>query len=77
MGDLSSISEVINNANAIIRDNSDGTTADQTLGILKAHISELKSHVIPDGLASDSDSVASDASDLGNLTYTYEEEADP
>ncbi len=77
LGDLSSISEVINKANAIIRDNGDGTTADQTLGILKAHISELKSHVIPDGLASDSDSVASDASDLGNLTYTYEEEADP
>ena len=24
-----------------------------------------------------SDSVASDASDLGNLTFTYEEEADP
>lgn len=50
-------------------------TADKTLGILKTHISELKPRVIPDGL--DTDSVASDASDLGNLTYTYEEEADP
>lgn len=77
LGDISSISEIINKANAVIRDNSDGSTADQTLGILKAHISELKSHFIPDGLASDADSVASDASDLGNLTYTYEEEADP
>lgn len=74
---MSSICEVISIANAIIRDNSDGTTADQTLRILKTHISELKSNVTPNCLASDADSVASDASDLGNMTYAYEEEADP
>lgn len=77
LGDMSSICEIINEANEIIRDNSDGATADQTLGILKNHISELKSNVTSNGLASDADSVASDASDLGNMTYAYEEEADP
>jgi len=52
-------------------------SADQTLAALKGHLPELKRHSAPDGLASDADSVASDVSDLGNLTFTYEEEADP
>ena len=45
-------------------------SADQTLGVLKTHMAELKAYCIPEGLFSDADSVASDASDLGNLTFT-------
>ncbi|KAL7543130.1 hypothetical protein ACHAXR_012428 [Thalassiosira sp. AJA248-18] len=74
LGDVSSIYALIRKANDIIQDNGDGMSADQTLGVLKAHLKELKSY---EGVVSDELSVASDASDLGNLTFTYEEEADP
>mmetsp|Transcript_9017 Transcript_9017/g.15988 ORF Transcript_9017/g.15988 Transcript_9017/m.15988 type:complete len:622 (+) Transcript_9017:3-1868(+) len=79
LGDTSSISTLIKKANNIIQENGDGgvMTADQTLGVLKTHMAELKAYCIPEGLFSDADSVASDASDLGNLTFTYEEESDP
>jgi len=77
LGDMSPISSLIDKANAIIQENGDGMSADQTLGQLKSHMAELKSYCIPEGLVSCDDSVASDASDLGNLTFTYEEESDP
>lgn len=76
-GDMSSISALIKKANSIIEDNGAGTSADTTLSVLKTHVMELKSYLAPDGFASDADSVASDASDLGNMTFTYEEETDP
>ena len=74
---MSSISALIKKANSIIEDNGAGTSADTTLSVLKIHVMELKSYLAPDGFASDADSVASDASDLGNMTFTYEEETDP
>lgn len=77
LGDMNSISSLIKKANAIIHAGGDGMSADQTLGVLKMHVTELKSYHPQEGLVSDGDSVASDASDLGNLTFTYEEEADP
>ena len=77
LGDTNSISELIEKTNTVIVEKGDGLTADKTLGVLKEHMIELKSHHSSDGLISDNDSVASDMSDLGNLTFTYEEEADP
>mmetsp|Transcript_5579 Transcript_5579/g.12706 ORF Transcript_5579/g.12706 Transcript_5579/m.12706 type:complete len:792 (-) Transcript_5579:62-2437(-) len=77
LGDMSSITELIKKANMIIQEKGEGMSAEQTLGVLKMNVKELKAYDTPDGLVSDSDSVASDMSDLGNLTFTYEEEADP
>ena len=78
LGEMTPISLLIDQANMIIQENAVGLSADQTLGVLKANIKELKSYHTPHGLVSeDSDSVASDMSDLGNLTFAYEEEADP
>ena len=78
LGEMTPISLLIDQANMIIQENAVGLSANQTLGVLKANIKELKSYHTPDGLVSeDSDSVASDMSDLGNLTFAYEEEADP
>jgi len=79
LGDISSISALIEKANNIIQEHGYGgvMSADQTMGVLKTHLAELKSYCAPEGFVSDGDSVASDASDLGNLTFTYEEEADP
>ena len=73
---MSTLFNLIQKANGIIQEHGDGKSAEQTLEVLKAHMTELKSYCTPDG-SSDTDSVASDASDLGNLTFTYEEEADP
>lgn len=72
LGDMSSISSLVERANIIIQENEDGSvmSAAQTLGILRSHVAELKAYHVPDGLVSDGDSVASDASDLGNLTFT-------
>lgn len=74
---MSTISALIDQANVIIQEKGDGLSATQTLEVLKEHIKELKAYTAPDGLVSDADSVASDMSDLGNLTFTYEEEVDP
>lgn len=76
LGDVSPIIALIKKGNDIIHASGDDKSAEQNLEVLKTHISELKSYHSPDGV-SDTDSVASDASDLGNLTFTYEEEADP
>jgi len=88
MGDMSPISALIDKANVIIQEKSDGISAGETLGVLKANIKKLKSYQTPEGLVSEEDSVAassegsvssdqSDLSDIGNLTFQYEEEADP
>ena len=88
MGDMSSITALIDKANVIIQEKSDGMSAGETLGVLKANIKKLKSYQTPEGLVSEEDSVAassegsvssdqSDLSDIGNLTFQYEEEADP
>ena len=89
MGDMSSISALIDKANVIIQEKSDdGMSAGETLGVLKTNIKKLKSYQTPEGLVSEEDSVAassegsvssdqSDLSDIGNLTFQYEEEADP
>jgi len=79
LGDMSPIFSLINKANCIITENSDGRviSAEMTLGMLKTHVLKLKAFSLPEGLASDAESVASDASNLGNLTFTYEEESDP
>jgi len=78
LGDMSSITSLIKRANMIIEENGDVMiSADQTLRILKIHMAELKAYYIPERLVSDADSVVSDVSDIGNLTFTYEEEADP
>ena len=78
LGDMNSITALVDKANAIIQQKSDGMSAGKTLEALRMHVKELKSYSLPDGLVSeDTDSVASDMSDLGNLTFTYEEEADP
>ena len=88
MGDMSSISALIDKANVIIQEKSDGMSAVETMGVLKANIKKLKSYQTPEGLVSEEDSVAassegsvssdqSDLSDIGNLTFQYEEEADP
>lgn len=87
MCDMSSISALIDKANVIIQEKSD-MSAGETLGVLKANIKKLKSYQTPEGLVSEEDSVAassegsvssdqSDLSDIGNLTFQYEEEADP
>ena len=77
LGDVAPISAITERANAVVEENGDGKSADLTMEVLKQHVSKLKAYYNPDGLVSDADSVASDASDLGNLTFTYEEEADP
>ncbi|KAL9182779.1 hypothetical protein ACHAXT_004058 [Thalassiosira profunda] len=77
LGDVAPISAITERANAVVEENGDGKSADRTMEALKQHVSKLKAYYNPDGLVSDADSVASDASDLGNLTFTYEEEADP
>jgi len=79
LGDTSPISSLINKANSIVTENSDGKviSADSTLGVLKTHLVELKTYSLPERWISDTDSVASDASNLGDLTFTYEEESDP
>lgn len=77
LGDINPISLLIDQANVILQEEkSDGLSAEETLGVLKSNMKQLKSYSIPDGLVSEEDSVASD-SDIGQLTFGYEEEADP
>ena len=76
LGDINPISLLIDQANVILQEKSDGLSSEQTLGVLKSNMKQLKSYSIPDGLVSEEDSVASD-SDIGQLTFGYEEEADP
>ncbi|KAL7552015.1 hypothetical protein ACHAWF_015226 [Thalassiosira exigua] len=75
LGDMSPIPALIQRANTIIQEKGNGMTADQTLGMLKMQVKELRTYSASE--VSDIDSVSSDASDLGNLTFTYEEESDP
>lgn len=77
LGDINPISLLIDQANVILQEKSDGLSAEETLGLLKSNMKQLKSYSIPDGLVSEEDSVASDMSDIGQLTFGYEEEADP
>ena len=79
LGDINPISLLIDQANVILQEKSDGLSAEESLGVLKSHMKQLKSYSIPDGLVSEEDSVASDSarSDIGQLTFGYEEEADP
>ena len=77
LGDINPISLLIDQAHVILQEKSDGLSAEETLGVLKSNMKQLKSYSIPDGLVSEEDSVASDMSDIGQLTFGYEEEADP
>ena len=76
LGDINPISLLIDQANVILQEKS-GLSAEETMGVLKSNMKQLKSYSIPDGLVSEEDSVASDMSDIGQLTFGYEEEADP
>lgn len=79
--DIGCISSLINTANDIIQEHGQGMSAEDTMKLLNMYSSRLKSYSTADGArkrADSYDSLASDASsDLGNLTFTYEEESDP
>ena len=83
LGDLSAMSSLIATAQMIVKPTGGGISARKTLKLLEDNISELKSYSSEGTLlrqnshSDDSSSVASDASDLGNLTFQYEEESDP
>mmetsp|Transcript_26809 Transcript_26809/g.53604 ORF Transcript_26809/g.53604 Transcript_26809/m.53604 type:complete len:978 (+) Transcript_26809:99-3032(+) len=77
-GDLAPIIDLIQRANNIIEQHGTGRSAAEAMQTLKLHSAELKSDTGDNrGRTSSSDSVTSEATDLGNLTFTYEEEADP
>ncbi len=77
-GDLAPIIDLIQRANNIIEQHGTGRSAAEAMQTLKLHSSELKSDTGDNrGRTSSADSVTSEATDLGNLTFTYEEEADP
>jgi hypothetical protein len=78
-GDLTSITDLIQKANKIIEKNGTGRSASEAMQTLNLRSAELKSETFDDsrGRTSSTDSVASEATDLGNLIFTYEEEADP
>lgn len=78
-GDLSPITDLIQRANDVIEQHGTGRSAAEAMQTLKSYSAELKSSSSGDnrGRTSSADSVASDATGLGNLTFTYEEEADP
>ena len=80
--DLSSITDLIQKANHIIDKQGSGRSAVESMKTLQMYSAELKSKPSKGnrGRASSADSISSeatDATDLGNLTFTYEEEADP
>lgn len=81
LGDVCTISDLIEKSNSIISKNKGDVISStaQKIQLLKMNMTDLKSSFtsLEDCGASDVDSVASDMSDLGNLTFTYEEEADP
>jgi hypothetical protein len=82
LGDVCTISDLIEKSNSILSTNKGGnviSSTEQKIQLLKMNMTDLKSSFtsLEDCGASDVDSVASDMSDLGNLTFTYEEEADP
>lgn len=81
LGDVCTISDLIEKSNSIISNNKGDVISStaQKIQLLKMNMTDLKSSFtsLEDFGASDVDSVASDMSDLGNLTFTYEEEADP
>lgn len=78
-GDLTPITDLIDKANNIIEQRGTGMSAAEAMQTLKLHAAELKSENSDDnrGRTSSADSVTTEATDLGNLTFTYEEEADP
>ena len=81
-GDVSSITDLIQRANQIIDQQGSGRSAVESMKTLQMYSAELKSKSSRGnrGRASSADSISSeatDATDLGNLTFTYEEEADP
>ena len=83
LGDVCTISDLIEKSNSILSTTNKGgnviSSTEQKIQLLKMNMTDLKSSFtsLEDCGASDVDSVASDMSDLGNLTFTYEEEADP
>lgn len=74
--DLTPIVDLIQKANSIIERHGSGRSAAEAQQTLKMHAEELKSDETR-GRTSSADSISSEATDLGNLTFTYEEEADP
>ncbi|KAL7492809.1 hypothetical protein ACHAWT_001816 [Skeletonema menzelii] len=78
-GDLAPITDLIQRANNIIEKHGTGRSAIEAMQTLKLYSSELKSETVGDnrGRTGSADSVTSEATDLGNLTFTYEEEVDP
>jgi hypothetical protein len=76
--DTTSIAALINKSNTIIHDHGGSTSAADTMKALKSS-TEWKSYLdyLPRARANSFDSLSSDASDIGNLTFQYEEESDP
>ena len=68
----------MNRANSIIQDNGGGSSAEETMKALRSS-TEWKSYLdgLPRKRTNSFDSLSSDASDIGNLTFQYEEESDP
>lgn len=68
----------MNRASSIIQDNGGTSSAGETMKALKSS-TEWKSYLdaLPRKRANSFDSLSSDASDIGNLTFQYEEESDP
>jgi len=80
-GELESIVALMKRALDIIQKQGSGMSAEDTMDILKRNVSDIKAYSHQEGISrnrtNSDDSLASDASDLGNLTFTYEEEEDP
>ena len=78
-GDIAPITDLIQRANNVIEKHGTGRSAAEAMQTLKLYSSELKYETTGDnrGRTSSADSVTSEATDLGNLTFTYEEEVDP
>lgn len=76
--DTSSITALINRANNIIQSHGGSTSAEETMKAMK-NSTEWKSYLdsLPRTRTNSFDSLSSDASDIGNLTFQYEEESDP
>ncbi|KAL3801110.1 hypothetical protein HJC23_002403 [Cyclotella cryptica] len=76
--DTTSIIALIKKADHIIQGSGSGASAEEIMKVMKSS-TEWKTYLeaMPRTRTNSFDSFSSDASDLGNLTFTYEEESDP
>jgi len=75
--DITPIIAVIDRATNIIQDLGHSASAEETMRKMKSCTDWKSKDSIPRTRANSFDSLSSDASDIGNLTFTYEEESDP